>query len=165
MWTLYRNFSWCYTCAPIFRFYDSDSNVLCILHSLSSACILRQVGTWTRMVEIATNPYGYRVHAGEVLKRYTPDKNQATPARYHISGNNYNLDISHSYCSELRSDIIILALRNESGWKRPARQGRSPFDLAMSLHHQISCRSVCFIESTKPELNQSRQVPLIPRER
>ena len=29
--------------------------------------------------EIATNPKGYRVHADEVLKRYTPDKNQATP--------------------------------------------------------------------------------------
>jgi hypothetical protein len=51
------------------------------------------------MVEIATNPYGYRVHAGEVLKCYAPDKNQAIPTRYHISGHNFNLDISHSYGS------------------------------------------------------------------
>jgi hypothetical protein len=49
------------------------------------------------MVEIATNPQGYRVHAGEVLMRYSPDKNQAKPARYYISGHNFNLDISHSY--------------------------------------------------------------------
>jgi hypothetical protein len=27
---------------------------------------------------------------------YPPDMNQATPARYHISGHNLNLDISHS---------------------------------------------------------------------
>ena len=51
----------------------------------------------TRMVETATNPQGYHVHAGEVLKRYTPDKNQATPARYYMSGQNLYFDISHSY--------------------------------------------------------------------
>ena len=45
------------------------------------------------MVEVATNPSGYRVHASEVLKRYAPDKNQATPARYLISDHNSNLDI------------------------------------------------------------------------
>jgi len=33
-----------------------------------------------RMVEIATHPLGYRVHAGAVLKRYAPDETQATPA-------------------------------------------------------------------------------------
>ena len=61
--------------------------------------MLRQVGTWIRTVEIATNPQGYRIYAGEVLKRYAPDQNQATPARYHISGHNFNWDISHSYGS------------------------------------------------------------------
>jgi len=50
-----------------------------------------------RMVEIATNPKGYHVHAGEVLKRYAPDKNQATPTRYHISNHNFNLDILLSF--------------------------------------------------------------------
>jgi hypothetical protein len=30
-----------------------------------------------RMVEIATNPEGYRVHVSVVLKRYAPDNNQA----------------------------------------------------------------------------------------
>jgi hypothetical protein len=50
-----------------------------------------------RMVEIATNPQGYRVPAGHVLMRYAPDKNQPTPAQYHISGHNFNLDISPSY--------------------------------------------------------------------
>ena len=52
-----------------------------------------------RIVEIATNPQGYRVHAGAVLKRYAPDETQATPARYHISDDNFNLDISLSYGS------------------------------------------------------------------
>jgi len=51
----------------------------------------------TRMVETATNSQGYRVHAGEVLKRYAPDQNQATAARYHISCYNCNFDISQSY--------------------------------------------------------------------
>jgi hypothetical protein len=53
----------------------------------------------TRMVEIATNPKGYRVHADEVLKRYATDTNQPTLAQYHISGHNFDLDISHSYGS------------------------------------------------------------------
>jgi hypothetical protein len=52
-----------------------------------------------RMVEIATNPQGYRVHACAVLLRYATDKNQPTPASYHISGHNFNLDISLSYGS------------------------------------------------------------------
>jgi len=52
-----------------------------------------------RLIELATNPQGYRVHAGEVLKRYAPDSDQATPARYHISDHNFNLDISLSYGS------------------------------------------------------------------
>jgi hypothetical protein len=29
-------------------------------------------------VEIATNPQGYLLYAGAVLKHYTPDKNKAT---------------------------------------------------------------------------------------
>jgi hypothetical protein len=60
------------------------------------------------MVEISTNPYDYRVHAGEVLKRYAPDKNQATPPPYHISGHNFNLDISHSYGSVIRIAADIM---------------------------------------------------------
>jgi len=52
-----------------------------------------------RLVEIATYPLGYRVHAGAVLKRYAPDETQATPARYHISDHNLNLDISLLYSS------------------------------------------------------------------
>jgi len=51
------------------------------------------------MVEVATNPFGYYVHAGEVLKSYPPDKNLVTPARYHIPGHNSNLDILRSYGS------------------------------------------------------------------
>jgi hypothetical protein len=31
--------------------------------------------------------------------RYATDKNQPTPARYHISGYNFNLDIALSYGS------------------------------------------------------------------
>jgi len=31
--------------------------------------------------------------------RYTTDKNQPTPARYHISGHNFNFDMSLSYGS------------------------------------------------------------------
>ena len=51
------------------------------------------------MAEVATNPLGYRVHADEVLKRYAPDKNQATPTQYHISDHNFNLDILRLYGS------------------------------------------------------------------
>ena len=54
-----------------------------------------------RMVECATNPFGYRVHASEVLKYYTPDKNQATLAQYHISDHNFNFDMSHWYGLEI----------------------------------------------------------------
>jgi len=46
-----------------------------------------------RMVQIATNPSGYRVHAGVVLKRYPPGKNQTISTQYHISDHNFNLDI------------------------------------------------------------------------
>jgi hypothetical protein len=35
-------------------------------------------------VEIATNPQGYLLHAGAVLKHYTPDKNKATSGQYRI---------------------------------------------------------------------------------
>jgi hypothetical protein len=52
-----------------------------------------------RMVEIATNPQGYRVYACAALMHYATDKNQPTPAQYHISGHNFNFDISHSYGS------------------------------------------------------------------
>ena len=45
------------------------------------------------------HPNGYRVHACPALMRYTTDKNQPTHTRYHISDNNFNLDISHSYGS------------------------------------------------------------------
>jgi len=65
--------------------------------------MLKQVGTWMRIVEIATHPLGYRVHAGAVLKRYAPDETQATPAWYHISGHNFNLNILLSYGSVIRN--------------------------------------------------------------
>jgi len=68
----------------------------------------RQVGTWMRLVEIATHPVGYRVHAGAVLKRYAPDNNQAPPARNHISGHNFNLDISLLYGSVIRNAANIV---------------------------------------------------------
>jgi hypothetical protein len=51
------------------------------------------------MVEIATHPKGYRVRASAVLMRYATDNNQPTLARYHISGHNFNMDLSHSYGS------------------------------------------------------------------
>jgi hypothetical protein len=59
-----------------------DSNML-------ATCILNECV----MVEVATNPFGYRVHAGEVFNHYAPDKNQATPAQYHISDHNIHRDI------------------------------------------------------------------------
>jgi hypothetical protein len=40
------------------------------------------------MVGVAMNPQGYRVHACEVLKHYTPVKNQVTFAQYVTSDNN-----------------------------------------------------------------------------
>lgn len=46
-----------------------------------------------RMVEIATNLFGYHVNADKVLKSYTLDKNQATLAWHHISDHIFNLHI------------------------------------------------------------------------
>jgi hypothetical protein len=65
----------------------------------------------TRMVEIATNPQGCRVHAGTALRGYVTDKNQPTLARYHISGHNFNLDISLSYGSVIGNAADIVAQR------------------------------------------------------
>jgi hypothetical protein len=45
------------------------------------------------------NPFGYHVHAGEILKCDATDKNQATPAWYHISDQNINLEILGLYGS------------------------------------------------------------------
>jgi len=64
------------------------------------------------MVEIATNPFGYRVHAGAVLKRCAPVKNQATPTRYYISDHNFKLDILFAYGSVIRTRIHT--------WSEPA---------------------------------------------
>jgi hypothetical protein len=66
-----------------------------------------------RMVEIATNPQGYRVHASAALMRYATDKNQPTLARYHISGHNFNFDISQLYGSVIgtAADIAYRLLR------------------------------------------------------
>jgi hypothetical protein len=61
--------------------------------------MLEQVGYRMCLVEIATNPQGYHVHADEVLNRYTPDQDLATPTRYHMSGHHCNLDIMPLYRS------------------------------------------------------------------
>jgi hypothetical protein len=42
-------------------------------------------------------PKGYRVHAGEELESFAPDKVQATTARYDISDHNFTSDISLPY--------------------------------------------------------------------
>jgi len=87
---------------PYFVFHDFDSNIHLRL-------------TFKRMclASFATNPNGYRVHAGAVLKCYAADKNQATPATYHISDHNFNLDISLSYGSVIGNiaDIAYKRLR------------------------------------------------------
>jgi len=74
------------------------------------------------MVEIATNPKGYRVHAAEVLKLYAPDKNQATTARYQMSDHNFNLNIS---------------LSNRSVVGNIYRHSSSVFELIILLHDCI----------------------------
>jgi len=66
---------------------------------LITMCFATYIPNECALVEVATNPFGYCVHAGEVFKRYTSDKNQATPARYHISDHNFNLYISLLYGS------------------------------------------------------------------
>jgi hypothetical protein len=40
-----------------------------------STCFPTYIPNKCAMVEVATNPKGYCVHAGELLKRYAPDKN------------------------------------------------------------------------------------------
>jgi len=66
---------------------------------LTAMCFATYILNECAMVEVATNPLGYCVHAGEVLKRHAPDKNQTTPTQYHISDHNFNLDILRSYGS------------------------------------------------------------------
>jgi len=61
-----------------------------------------------RLARIATNPNGYRVHAGAVSKRYAPDENQATPAKYYISDHNFNLNILLSYGSVIGNNANIV---------------------------------------------------------
>jgi len=68
-----------------------------------------------RLVQIATHIKGYRVYAGKELKRYAPDKNQATPARYHMSDYIFNLNISLSYGSAIGTFIHTWS---ESGSRR-----------------------------------------------
>jgi len=63
------------------------------------------------MVEIAMHPIGYHVHACEALMRYATDKNQPTHARYHISGHNFNLDISLLYGSVIGNAANIVYSR------------------------------------------------------
>jgi len=70
--------------------------MFCILHSKKK-----------HLVEIATHPKGYRVHTCKVLWPYATDKNQATPAWYHILVYNFNLDI-------LRSDGSVIGTRIRS---------------------------------------------------
>jgi len=48
---------------------------------LIATCFATYIPNECAMVEVATSPVGYGVHAGELLKRYAPDKNQATPAQ------------------------------------------------------------------------------------
>jgi len=48
----------------------------CVLHSIIVRMHTMASRFGMRLVEIATNPQGYRVHAGEVLKRYAPDSYQ-----------------------------------------------------------------------------------------
>jgi len=52
-----------------------------------------------RLVEIDMNPCSYGVHAGAELQHYTPEKNQATHAKYHLSDHNCNLEILCWYAS------------------------------------------------------------------
>jgi hypothetical protein len=63
---------------------------------------------WYRFPRI---PQGYGVHVSEVLMRYAPDKNQATPAQYHVSGHNISLNISHSYGSGIGNDCRHIVQR------------------------------------------------------
>jgi hypothetical protein len=64
-----------------------------------------------------------------------------------------------------KRDRIPVVSGNQAGWKQHARQGGNSFDLEVLLHHQISCCGVCFNDSAKPKLIQSRCVLLIPCER
>jgi hypothetical protein len=46
-----------------------------------------------------------------LLMRYATDKNQPTLAQYHISGHNFNLDISHPYGSVIKNAADIVYRR------------------------------------------------------
>ena len=98
------------------RTHISSSMILiatcfCVLHFIIVRMHTMASRLQMRLVEIATNPQGYRVHAGAVLKRYTPDSDQATPAWYHISDHNFNLDISLSYGSVIGNAANIVYCR------------------------------------------------------
>jgi hypothetical protein len=51
-------------------------------------------------------------HAIEVLKRYAPDKNQATITPYHITDHNFNLDVSHLYGRNWNMYFVLFAIIN-----------------------------------------------------
>jgi hypothetical protein len=57
------------------------------------------------MGEITTNLKDYRIHAVEVFKCYSPDKNLATAAQHHMSDHNFNLHILLSYGSVIGTRI------------------------------------------------------------
>ena len=84
---------------PFFLSMILIATCFCFLHSIIVRMHTMTSRLGTRLTEVATNPLGYRVHASEGLKRYTPDFDQATLAGYHISDHNFNLDISLSYGS------------------------------------------------------------------
>jgi len=69
-----------------------------------------------RMVEIATNPKCYCFRAGEVLKRYARDKNQATAARYYTSDYSVNLDILLLYGSAIGTHICTWSEHTFRKW-------------------------------------------------
>jgi hypothetical protein len=60
-----------------------------------------------RLVEVFTNPQGYRVGAGAVLPCYTPDKSQATAAWYHIPDHNFKLHIPLWYGTVIRNSCRL----------------------------------------------------------
>jgi len=103
--------SGCYACAPIFPLYDSDSNVLLRLtflivrmHALAS----RQLNTPSRDCH-ASLRLSCSCRWG--IKALRSWRTQATPAWYHISGHNFNLDILHSYGSDIGNAANIVCKR------------------------------------------------------
>jgi hypothetical protein len=85
--------------------------MLCNLHSYTYVYMLMARLTRTRILEIATNPFAYCVHATALLTHHATYQNRGAIAQYHISEHNFSLNILHWCGSVIRTPICTWSQR------------------------------------------------------